>query len=186
MFSGRGAVIDKLSFHAFMTYALSADDALRLEARFITRDHEPVFRSITRPDSITVVTASPASTRRTEFTAAGNFLLFERDILTTSMTLIAATNLDSDMTMPFEPKMKFEAAYRFNSLSETLRPSIHLRSFVLSDRTLGMIDLELRAQLSEAIAATLRIENILNGASDFWPGYSEAPRSVSVSARYAF
>ncbi|MDP4198884.1 MAG: hypothetical protein Q8922_10920 [Bacteroidota bacterium] len=184
--SGRGAVIDKLNLAAFMNYAISADDVLRLEARVITRDHEPVFMAFRLRDSSILVTARQASTRREEFGASGNFLLFDRDILTASLKLTSATDLDSDIAMPFEPILKFEATYRFNSLWETFKPSLRFHSITLPDRTLGMIDFELRAQLTPALAGILQIENILNGASDFWPGYIESPRSVTVNARYAF
>ncbi len=184
--TGRGAVMDKLNVRAFTNYILSADDAIHLEARIVTRDHDPIFESITLPDSAVAARAQPASTRRIEFTAGGNFLLFERDILTASLTLASTTNLDSGTTLPFEPTMKFEASYRFNSISDMIRSSIHFRTITLPDRTLGMIDIEVKAQLSEAVQAKLSFDNILNGASDFWPGYPEAPRSISLSARYAF
>lgn len=184
--SGRGAVVDKINLLGYMTYALSADDALRIEANYIARDHEPVFASQIMSDSSVTQIAVPASTKRLAVTGSGNFLLFTRDVLTASLTLTSATNVDSDRTMSYEPSMRFEAAYRFNSMSDVVRPLVRARVIVLPDHTLNMLDLAVNADIWKTVTATFALNNILNGRSDFWPGYAEAPRSVLVSLRYGF
>ena len=181
---GRSLVMDKINFAAFMNYILSPDDELRLEARFITRDREPVFDVVPQKDSSEVFTVVPQSTARLELTAAANFLLFTRDVLTGSAEFISATS--SGSSLPYEPNFKLTAEYRFNSIWENAQPSIAFRSISRPDRTLTVLDANVNAQLTRAIGLTVRAENILGSASDFWPGFPEDPRSIWASVRYRF
>jgi hypothetical protein len=182
----RSVVMDKINFSAFMNYSLAPDDELRLEAHFITRDREPIFQASSISGSQTVFTVTPVSTRRLQFSAAGNFLLFTRDVLSGDVQISSATTTADDRAIPFEPTMKFSAAYHFNSISDAVHPSVEFRSIGRTGKTLTFLDAEARIVISRPFSIFLRAENILGGPSDFWTGYPEYPRSFWASARYVF
>jgi hypothetical protein len=182
----RSIVMDKINLSAFMNYTLAPDDELRLEAHFITRDREPIFQARSLNASQTVFTVTPMSTRRLQFSAAGNFLLFTRDVLSGDVQVSSATTTADDRAIPFEPTMKFSAAYHFNSISDAVLPSVEFRSIGRTGKTLTFLDAEARIAISQPLSIFLRAENILGGPSDFWTGYPESPRSFWASARYVF
>ncbi len=182
---GRSVVMDKINLAAFMNYMLTPDDELRFEARYITRDRDPIFNVITAKDSANVFTVTPESTQRFELTAAGNVLLFTRDILSASAEFCSAT-LASGGTIPFEPNTKLGVEYHFNSIWDNVQPSLAFRMISRPGQTFTFLDINADAQLSRAITLTARIENILGSASDFWPGYPEDPRSIWATIRYTF
>ena len=181
----RSVVMDKINLAAFMNYALSADDELRVEARYITRDREPIFAADTAKDSTTFFSVNPESTSRFEFTAAGNFLLFEKDVLSASAKLSSAS-LSSGGSIPFEPTSKFDAEYHFNSMWDNIQPSIAIQSVSRTGASFFFLDLKAKAEISHSIQLSFRAENILGSTSDFWPGYPEKPRSFWISGRYLF
>ncbi len=180
----RSVVMDKINLAAFVNYMLSPDDELRIEVRYITRDREPVFNEISMKDT-NVFTVTPESTERFDLTAAGNFLLFSRDVLSGSAEFCSAT-LASGGTIPFEPNAKLDLQYHFNSIWDNVRPSLAFDVISRPGQTFTFIDVNVDAQLSHAVALMARIENILGGASDFWPGYPEKPRSIWAMVRYMF
>jgi hypothetical protein len=182
----RSVVIDKFNLAGFMSYMLSADDELRFEARFIERDREPIFDARTMPDSSTVFVVAPENTRRFSLLGAGNFLLFTRDVLTGSAEFISATIAGEDRAIPFEPNFKFQAEYHFNSIWDNIQPSLAFQSLSRPRRTLTFLDLNVNAEITRAVGLQIRAENILGGPSDFWPGYSEKPRSIWATVRYSF
>ncbi len=184
MVDGRSVVMDKINLAAFMNYLLSPDDEVRIEARYTTRDREPVFNAITIKDT-TVFTVTPESTQRFEFTAAGNFLLFARDVLTGSAEFCSAT-LASGGTIPFEPSTKFTAEYHLNSIWNNVQPSIAFNLISRPGQTFTFLDVKVDAEINHAISVTGSIENLFGGASDFWPGYPEKPRSIWATVRYTF
>lgn len=176
--NGRAIARDRSNLAGFMDYTLSPDDQLHLEARFVAHDSEAVFLSPTR--------VSLNATRRAQLVASGNFLFLTKDIVTAALTVQSATYSDSGVRMQFEPVVRFEAAYRLNSVSDVIRPIVEIQSLTLPDRSLGMINFELDVKFSSALGAKLRIENLLGGASDLWPGYEEYPRSIAASVKYSF
>jgi hypothetical protein len=181
----RSVVMDKVNLAAFMNYILSPDDELRIEARYITRDREPIFNAITPKDSSTVFTVTPESTERFELTAAGNFLLFTRDVLSGFVEYCSAT-IASGGTIPFEPNAKLDLEYHFNSIWNNVQPALAAQMISRPGQTFTFLDVNVDAQLSYAITLTASIENIFGGASDFWPGYPEKPRSIWATVRYVF
>ena len=182
---GRSVVLDKVNLAAFMNYILSPDDEVRIEARYITRDREPIFNAVTTKDSTTVFTVTPESTERFDLTAAGNFLLFTRDVLSGSVEYCSAA-LSSGGTIPFEPNAKIDLQYHFNSIWNNVQPALRVQMISRPGQTFTFLDVNVDAQLSRAITLTASIENILGGASDFWPGYPEKPRSIWATVRYIF
>ncbi|MFI5202255.1 MAG: hypothetical protein ACHQNE_07700 [Candidatus Kapaibacterium sp.] len=181
----RSVVIDKFNLAGFMSYMLSADDEIRFEARFIARDREPIFDARTLQDS-TIFIVAPENTRRLSLMAAGNFLFFTRDVLSGSAQFTSATITGENRAIPFEPNFKFLAEYHFNSIWDNIQPSLAFQSISRPNRTLTFLDANVNAEISRAIALQIRAENILGGPSDFWPGYSEKPRSIWASIRYSF
>ena len=182
----RSAVIDKFNLAGFMSYMLSADDEIRFEARFIERNHEPIFDARMTQDSSTIFIVTPENTQRFSLKAAGNFLLFTRDVVTGSAEFISATITGENRAIPLEPNLKIMAEYHFNSIWNNIQPSLAFQSISQPDRTLTFLDATVNAELSRAIGLQIRAENILGGPSDFWPGYSEKPRSIWASVRYSF
>jgi hypothetical protein len=179
--------MDMINIEGFMNYALSNDDEFRLEARFITRKHEPVFRTLWLIDSATAFTNSASDdTRHIELTASGSFLLFTGDVFTASLTASHASFIDLPDSLPFEPTMNFAATYHFNSVSDVLFPLLELRSISRPGFTMNLFHAEVRWELSRPVSIVIRGENLLGSASDFWPGYPEYPRSVWASVKYRF
>ena len=185
-FDNRSVVMDRINLSAFMNYALSPDDELRLEARFITRQQEPVFEAHTLAGSQKVFSVTPEDTRRFALSAAGNFLLFTRDVLTGFVELRSATITSDGSALPFEPTMKLTAAYHFNSVSDIIYPSVEFCSIRREGLELNLFDLEARIEAFRSFSILVRAENILGSPSDFWAGYPEYPRSVWATARYNF
>jgi hypothetical protein len=185
-FDNRSVVMDRVNLSAFMNYALSPDDELRLEAHYITRQQEPIFEAHTLVNSQTVFSVTPEDTRRFTLSAAGNFLLFTRDVLTGLVELCSATTTADGQAIPFEPTMKLTAAYHFNSISDIVYPSVEFRSIRRSDQSLNFFDLEARIEALHSLSLLVRAENILGGPSDFWTGYPEYPRSVWATVKYTF
>jgi hypothetical protein len=169
-----------------MNYMLSPEDELRMEARFVTRDREPVFEEIRLSDSSNVFVVHPKDTRRMSFLFSGNFLLFTRDVLTGSVQFTSATISGEDRAIPFEPTFRLLAAYHFNSISTAIEPSLEFQSISRSSRTINLVNVEARIPLMTNLSLQLRGENLLGSSSDFWTGYEETPRSFWASARYAF
>jgi|GEM_PF-2489106 len=181
----RSVTIDKFNLAGFMSYMLSADDELRFEARFIAREREPIFDARTIQDS-TFFFVTPENTRRFSLLAAGNFLLFTRDVLTGSAEFISATITGENRAVPFEANLKITAEYHFNSIWDNIQPSLAFQSISRPDRTLTFLDWNVDAEITRRIGLQIQAENILGGPSDFWPGYSEKPRSIWASVRYSF
>ena len=181
----RSVVMDKINLASYMNYMLSPDDELRIEARYITRDREPIFSAVTAKDSATVFTVTPESTQHFELTAAANFLLFTHDVLTGSAEFCSAT-LDSGGTIPYAPTAKIMAEYHFNSIWDNVQPSVAFNSISRPGATFLFLDLNAEAECSRNVSLTFRAENILGGASDFWPGYPEKPRSIWAAVKYLF
>jgi hypothetical protein len=182
---GRSVIMDKVNLEAYLNYILSPDDELRIEARYITRDRESIFNAVTTKDSATVFTVTPESTQRFDLTAAGNFLLFARDVLSGSVEYCSAT-LASGGTIPFAPNAKINLEYHFNSIWNNVQPALRVQMISRPGQTFTFLDLNVNAQLSYKVTLTVSIENILGGASDFWPGYPEKPRSIWATVRYTF
>ncbi len=120
----RSVVIDKINLSAFMNYMLSPDDELRLEAGYIARDREPVFDEIAEQASSNIFIVTPESTDRVSFSAAGNFLLLARDVLSASAGYTFSSIAGQNRAIPFEPNFKFSAGYHFNSIWNALQPQI--------------------------------------------------------------
>ncbi len=182
---GRSVEMDKINLAAFMNYTFSTENELHIEARFITRNNEPVFNAVTTKDSATVFTVTPESTEHFEFTAAGNFQFFSQDVLSASAEFCSAS-LASGGTIPFEPTTKINMEYHFNSIWEHVQPSLTFDVISRPGATFTFLDVNMDAQLSRVIALKASIENILGGASDFWPGFPEKPRSIWATVRYTF
>jgi hypothetical protein len=182
----RSATIDKFNIGAFMNYALSTDDALRVEARVITREQEPIFEERILLDSLSVFTVSPKDTRRLEISVSGNFLLFERDVLTGSVEYHSATIAGEDRAIPFEPNLAITAAYHLNSLWESIQPQFEFHSISRPDRTLSFVNVGIDADIMKSLSLHIQSDNILGSPSDFWPGYPECPRSFWATVRYSF
>lgn len=178
---GRSVVMDKINFAAFLNYMLSSDDELRFEARYITRDREPIFNVATAKDLANVFTVASESTQRFDFTAAGNISVFSRDAITGSAEFIAV-----DRSIPFEPNATVDLDYHFNSIWNAVQPSVSIQVISRPGETFTFLDANVDAQLSAAVALTVRLENILGGGSDFWPGYPEKPQSIWATVRYRF
>ncbi len=178
---GRSAAIDKINLAAFMNYALSADDELSIEARYITRDGEAVFQVVGANDSTAVFTVAPESTQRFIFHASGSFLTTGRDILTASAEFCSVAPL-----LPFETNAKAMVEYHFNSIWSTVQPSLAIQTISRTGATFTFLDANVEARLSQQMTLHVRIENILGSASDFWPGFSEKPRSIWATVRYTF
>jgi hypothetical protein len=183
---GRSVVMDKINLAAFMNYTLSPDDELRFEARYITRNNEPIFNAVTTKDSTILFIATPESTERFELTVAGSFLVFSRDVFSGSAQYCSAIISGTGQAIPFEPNVKLAAEYHFNSIWDSVQPSLAFQMISRSGQTFTFIDVNVDAQLSHAVAVTGHIENILGGASDFWPGFPEKPRSIWATVRYTF
>ena len=132
-------------------------------------------------DSATVFTVTPESTERFCFTAAGNFLVFTRDVISASAEFIVVSP-----AIPYDPSTKVDLAYHFNSMWNTVQPSVAFQVISRMGETFTFFDADVEAQLSHSVGLTVRIENILGGASDFWPGYPEKPRSIWATVRYLF
>jgi hypothetical protein len=178
---GRSVIIDKINLAAYMNYFISPDDELRVEARYITRDREPVFNSITSKDSATVITVTPESTQRFIFSANGNFLVFAHDLVTGSFEFTSVTP-----SIPYETTTKLFAEYHFNSIWNNVQPSIAINLISRPGQTFTFLDINVKAEITHTVSLVGSIENILGGASDFWPGYPEKPRSIWATVRYTF
>jgi hypothetical protein len=181
---GRSAMMDKINLAAFINYTLSPDDELRIEARYITRDREPIFNEVSMKDT-SIFTVTPESTQRFELTAAGNFLLLSRDVFSAYVEYCSAT-LASGGAIPFEPNAKLDLQYHFYSIWDNVQPSLAYTIISRPGQTFTFLDVNVDARLSHEIALTASMENILGGASDFWPGYPEKPRSIWATIRYMF
>lgn len=181
---GRSVVMDKINIAAYWNYILSPDDEVRFEARYVTRDHEPIFMESTVKDTNSF-TVTPESTHRFKLTVAGNLLVFAHDVISGSVECSSA-NLATGGAIPFEPSFKFDANYHLNSIWDHVQPSLALQVISRTGETFTFLDLKVDAELSRAVELTGSIENILGGASDFWPGYPEKPRSIWATVRYLF
>ncbi|HEY3874285.1 MAG TPA: hypothetical protein VGM92_02315 [Candidatus Kapabacteria bacterium] len=181
----RSVTMDKFNLAAFTNYMLSPDDELRLEARYITRDREPIFSQATGRDSAIAFIVTPESTERLEVTAAGNFLIFERDVLSFSEVIQSITLPNSNL-IPILPTGKFDLAYHFNSVWKNIQPAIQVQYLSRTGGSFFFLDLTARAELSRRLQLSFQAENILGGPSDFWPGFPEKPRSIWASIRYIF
>jgi hypothetical protein len=178
---GRSVVMDKINLAAFFNYMLSSDDELRVEARYITRDREPIFNIASAKDSANLFTVTPESTQHFDFTAAGSIRVFSRDEITGTAEFISV-----DRSIPFEPTATASLDYHFNSIWGAVEPSVSIQMISRPGETFTFLDANVDAQLSQAVVITVRLENILGGASDFWPGYPEKPQSIWATVRYRF
>src|SRR5581483_11549034 len=136
---GRSVSMDKINLAAYMNYMLSPDDEFRFEARYIDRDRDPVFDVLTL-DSANTFIVVPHETRRFSLTAAGNFLLVARDVITGSAEFTSATVAGEDHAMPFEPDFKFLAEYHFNSIWDDIHPTLAFRSISRPSRSLTFLN----------------------------------------------
>ena len=182
----RSVVFDKINLSAYMNYILSPDDEIRIEARYITRDREPVFDVLTTNDSSNIFTVTSQSTTRFSFLAAGNVLLFTHDILSASAEFISSSISGKNRAIPFEPNFRFTAEYHLNSVWNNVQPTIAFKTLSRPDRTLTFLNTTILIELTKQLSGELRAENLLNGPSDFWPGYPEYPQSLWASIRYSF
>ena len=178
---GRSVVMDKINLAAYMNYFISPDDELRVEARYITRDREAVFNSITSKDSATIFTVTPESTQRFIFSANGNFIAFARDNVTGTLEFTSVTP-----SIPYEATTKLFAEYHFNSIWENVQPSLAINVISRPGQTFTFLDINVKAEITPAVSLAGSIENLLGSPSDFWPGYPEKPRSIWATVRYTF
>jgi hypothetical protein len=184
-FNAGSIVMDKFNLDAFLQYFISNDDEVRFEGRYVEKSRDVVFNTAS-VDSETVFTATAEDTRTLSFSASGNFLLFARDMLDGSVEYSSATIVSTGNAAPYEPNFKFDATYRFNSIWENIRPSITFRSISRPGKTFNFIDADVNIKITHSLECILSAENILDGASDFWPGYPECPQSIVASLKYSF
>jgi hypothetical protein len=182
----RSVMIDRARIGGFMNYALSPDDELRTEVRFISRTGEPVFTEHKLDSSAAVFALEPMDTRRLQVIFGANFLVFDRDVLSGSVQYTSATATATDEGLPFEPTLKANVQYHFHSINEWLRPVLEFQALSRTDRTITLVSAEARMDMSEKISILVRAENLMGSASDFWTGYEESPRSIWATVRLGF
>jgi hypothetical protein len=183
----RSAIMDRVRFGAFMNYALSPDDQIRTEVRWISRTNEPIFGAYSKPDATRPTFALQGfDTRRLQLLFGGNFLIFNRDVISSSIDYSSATIVSEDKAIPFEPGLKVGIEYHFNSIAAWLQPVLEFRAVSRQDRSITLLNVSARMELSPRLAILVRAENLAGNASDFWTRYEETPRSIWASLRYAF
>jgi hypothetical protein len=182
----RSVMLDRMRFGAFMEYALSPDDRLRVEARWTSRTGEPVFSEHGVDTGARVFAVQPLDTRRLQVSFGSNFLLFDRDVLTSAIDYSSATATGTDRSIPFEPTLKVNVAYHFNSVATWLQPTLEFRAISRTDRTITLVNAEAHVPVGSKISIFVRAENLAGSASDFWTGYAESPRSLWATVRLSF
>lgn len=182
----RRAAVDNINLQAFMNYQLWTDDQIRTSVQFIERKNELLFFERTLASGENSFYVEPRDTRRLIVSGGASFLLFLRDVVTADVEYRSATIAESDASIPFEPTLRFSAAYLFNSLADWLRPRVEFSSISRKDRSLSFLNAEIHSEVSSKLAILLRVENLLGGPSDYWTSYDERPRSVLATVRYRF
>lgn len=183
----RRVVLDRLNVGGFMNYMLSADDQIRTEVRYIERNDEPIFaaRQIGDSESVAFI-LTPRNTRRFIVSSSANFLLFKRDVVTAGLEFRSATDRDNEISLPFEPVLRFTGAYSFNSIAPYLRPIAEFHYLSREDHAMAFINVGTEFLFGEKLSANVRLENLFNSQGDFWTGYNERPRAIFGSVTYKF
>ncbi len=191
IYEPRSVVMDKTNVGVFVNYSLSQEDNIRIEGRFITRSHDPFFYQLQANDSAvrSFMAVSDNDSRQLTTTISARLHAFSHDVLTASFSLLHVDRQNDNsqyLVLPesIEPTIKADFTYHFNSISNSIFPSIEFRSVSSTVRTINLLNAEARIVLMPQVDLFVRTENILGSASDFWPGYPEYPRSVWASVRY--
>ena len=182
----RRIVSEPIQFNAFANYFLSVADELHAELRYIERRSEPVFAEHIDTKGHVIFDATPGNTRRLEFEAGGSVLLFAKDKFTTSLLFRSASVKGKETAIAFEPNLQIQAIYEFAGLSEKFIPSVDFQYLSRSNKSLSFLNLAARYEINEKFHLKFKAENIFGSAGDFWTSYNEYPRSVLLSAQYAF
>ena len=182
----RRVALDVINLHGFTSYTLTADDEIRADVELVDRDRDVIFYEHSLDSSHSSFYTMSGETRRFSASVTANLLLFTKDILTASFRYSSATVVGSDAGVPFEPSLRIHAEYRLRSLLENVVPAIQFDHVARSARSVSLVGLSGTVELSAKSAILVRLENLLGGASDYWSGYQEMPRSVWAAFRYSF
>ena len=183
----RRIVTEPVHLSVFANYFLSLDNELHGAVRYIVRNNEPVFDSLTDKKGHTVFIARVMNTELTELEAGGSLQLFTKDKLRASLILRSASSTNGNLaSLPYDPTVQIQILYQFGNISEKLIPQIELIDLGRPGHAFTFINLDAKYMFSQSFQLKLRAENILGSTGDFWTGYNEYPRAAWVSAEYRF